>query len=92
MVKPPIVTLSVPTEPEAPEPSPYVICQVEPSVFWKVLDCVGLKTSWAPAEFKVSCDSWVDQHQRSELPVSKSKFKVCPGVPMVTGAVYEESF
>jgi len=46
MTRPPTLTLSVPTVPEAEEPSPYVICHVEPGEFWKVLDLEGSKTVW----------------------------------------------
>lgn len=41
-----MLTLSVPTSPDAPEPSPYVIFHVAPAVFLKVLDFLGSKTLW----------------------------------------------
>lgn len=42
MVKPPMLTLSVPTFPEAEEPSPYEICQVEFAAVLKVEDLAEL--------------------------------------------------
>lgn len=43
MVRPPRVTSSVPTVPEAEDESPYEIFQVEPLWFWNVLELAGLK-------------------------------------------------
>jgi hypothetical protein len=43
IVSPPIVTLSVPTVPEAEEESPYEIFQLEPFWFLKVEDFEGSK-------------------------------------------------
>lgn len=43
MVNPPMVTLSVPTSPEAEDWSPYEIFQVEPVCFLNVDDFLGSK-------------------------------------------------
>jgi len=40
----------VPTVPEAEELSPYEICQLDPALFLNVLDLVGSKMVWLPAE------------------------------------------
>lgn len=61
-----MVTLSVPTSPEALEPSPYEMFQVDPEVFLKVLDLLGLKMVWLDwLDDCVDDGSSVDHTQRS---------------------------
>ena len=48
IVRPPIVTLSVLTSPDAVEESPYWICQMLPGTFLKVLDLLRSKILWLP--------------------------------------------
>lgn len=60
MTRPPTLTTSVPTVPEAEEPSPYEIFQDEPEEFWNVLDWVGSKMVWLVPDV-VAEGSSVDQ-------------------------------
>src|SRR4051812_6281444 len=46
MVKPPMVTLSVPTVSDVKELSPYEIFHFEPGWLWNVDDFFGLKILW----------------------------------------------
>lgn len=60
MVNPPIVTLSVPTSPEAEELSPYEIFHCEPVEALKVDDLEGSKIVW-PEVLLIESDNSVDQ-------------------------------
>lgn len=73
-----MVTVSVPTVPDAEELSPYEIFHVSPEEAFQVLLEDGLKMVW-PADFPWDWMLWlrlVDQTQRSEEPVSKSSVRV----------------
>ena len=62
MTIPPRLTLSVPTSPDALDPSPYEIFQVLPDFFLKVDDLDESKIVWdEPPCFCVLADSSVDQ-------------------------------
>jgi hypothetical protein len=86
--RPPRISVSVPTSPLAPLPSPYEICQVLPVDFLKVELFLGSKIVWAEAEVEDLMEegSSVLQTQRSAEPVSKSSFRFWGGVPMLTVA------
>lgn len=58
--RPPRLTLSVPTTPEAVEPSPYLILQELPSIFSKVSDLLGSNKLCSSRAFFVFESSSVD--------------------------------
>lgn len=62
IVRPPIVTLSVPTVPDAELESPYEICQLSPEEVWNVEDLEGSKMVWPDPSWEIIDDgSSVDQ-------------------------------
>lgn len=66
-----MVTLSVPTVPEALEPSPYEICHLSLGWLTKVLELAGLKMLWLEPDDCVEDGSSVDQTCRVSVMFSK---------------------
>ena len=65
--RPPSVTLSVPTMPDAVEPSPYLILHELPGIFLKVLDFLASKRLCSPRAALVLESSSVDHNCRQRV-------------------------
>jgi hypothetical protein len=87
-VTPPTDTVSVNTAPLEELPSPYLMDHEAPLICLAVELWLMLNMVWPWI-----CDDGVKEEKthRSDEPVSKSRFKVCGGVPICTGHRYSES-
>jgi hypothetical protein len=87
-VTPPTVTVSMYTFPDELLLSPYVMAHVDPVSLFAVL---LLPISYCFCPFFCTVGVSLLKTHKSEDPVSKSRFRVCGGVPIWTAARYSLS-